>query len=262
MWNPAPLDRHLIVDHQVRAVVLGHQPGIFAGQAILGQPLATLDDLMSQQLELGEHRLAEDRPSEGLQGIIDQVGPLQGIDGLLQKMVGEQPLVAGRCHLGNENRVLRRGVRLGGRREVGVHGVTGLMRQCEGIVQGRVPVEQQVGMRAVDAHTIGAGTLAGCLMDIDPARAQARRQRVDVSLAKRGQPVQNRFTRLTEVHRALRHRDQRDVEIVGVQVIDAEDPLAQRNVPVQQRTVPPDGLDQIGIDIDRDCFRLERGVER
>jgi len=90
---------------------------------------------MGHAFEFGEHGLAEDRPADGVDLAIDQIGSLLVAVGLSHHMAREKLFVECTGHLGDEDGVVVVGERLGSRREEAVHGVARLVRQGEHVIE-------------------------------------------------------------------------------------------------------------------------------
>ncbi len=76
-------------------------------------------------------------------------------------------------HLRDEDRVVRVHERLPLLREHRVHRVAHLVRQREHVVERVGPVQEHVGMHAVDGGRVGAAALAVVFVDVDPALVEA-----------------------------------------------------------------------------------------
>ena len=90
---------------------------------------------MGQLLELGEHRLPDDRAAHGVDLAVDQERPLLVVAGVGQQVAAQQLLVERAGHLGHEDRVVVVGVRLMLGRVVAVHRVARLVGQREDVVE-------------------------------------------------------------------------------------------------------------------------------
>ena len=82
MRNAEAFQRQLGVEREVGAEVGFEQLAVFALEAIDRQRLACFGQRVRDLLELGEHRLAEDRAADGVDLAIDQEGPLAVVAGV------------------------------------------------------------------------------------------------------------------------------------------------------------------------------------
>ena len=81
-------------------------------EAVQGQRFARFGRGVGELLELGEHRLAEDRPADGVDLAIDQEGPLAGCRCVASRYWLSSCFVEGAGHFGDEERILVVRVRL------------------------------------------------------------------------------------------------------------------------------------------------------
>ncbi len=190
MRNVGPLGR-IEVRHLhhalLRAVVLAQQLEVQRVERFLRERLAALDRLVDLELELREHRLAEERLAHRVEVARQQEEPGVVVLRLVEHVVEQQALVQRRGDLGNEDRVIRGSVRLVVPGQPGMHRVSRLVRQRRNLLPAPVEVHQLVGMHAVDPVAVGARVLAGVRQEIHPARLVSLAQRVDVVLAERGE---------------------------------------------------------------------------
>ena len=131
---------------------------------------------MGDLLELGEHRLADDRAADGVDLAVDQDTPvLSSLLAFCHQVPAEQLLVERAGHLGDENRVVVILVRLMLGRVVAVHRVAGLVGQREDVIEhvGLI-VHQDVRLAVVRAGGECAALLALVRIAVAPAVVQAR----------------------------------------------------------------------------------------
>ena len=124
-------------------------------------------------LELGEHRLPEERAADVVDLPVDDVGAHLRIVGLLEQMMREQLFVKSGRDFREEDRVIVVLKRLRALREPGVHRVAGLVRQRVDVGENiALVVHQDVGRRAVAAGGKRAAAFALGFVAIAPAAAQ------------------------------------------------------------------------------------------
>ena len=117
------------------------------------QRLAGFGHGVRDLLELGEHRLPDDRAADVVDLAVDQVGPLPVVAGVCQQVVAQQFLVERAGDLGDEDRVAVVLVRLVLGRVPGVHRVPGLVGQREHVVEHvRLVVHQDVRRAVVSCR--------------------------------------------------------------------------------------------------------------
>ena len=245
----------------VRAVVAAHELLVSIAQLVARQRLSLLGQLMHPQLELREHDLPEERGADPLQRGPQVEEALTVGEVLREQMLLEQDLVGDGGDLGRERHVARRlvGVLLLGQHRV--HGVAPLVHQSGHVVVLAVVVEQQVGMPVVDrAVHVGAGRLAGLRIDVHPVVGEPLAQERDVLVAERRGGGQSQGLGLVEVEGPLR-RDERGIDVVVAQLVEAEHPPAEPEAAVERRQVAVGRGDQCPVDRLRNVRSGQRGVE-
>ena len=88
MRDAEALQRQFVVEREIRAEVLFQQLAIdvLERPTVSGSP--GFGQLVRDLLELGEHRLPDDRAADGVDLAIDQVGPLLVVVGLRRAGAG------------------------------------------------------------------------------------------------------------------------------------------------------------------------------
>ncbi len=76
MRDAQALQRQFVVEREVGAEIVLQQFAVDVLEALDRQRLAGFGHLVRDLLELGEHRLPDDRAADGVDLVIDQVGPL------------------------------------------------------------------------------------------------------------------------------------------------------------------------------------------
>ena len=260
--NARPLERDLIVgDHIGAEVELVERMVLFA-QRIGGQRLAALDELAHFELELGKHRLAVDRTLELVEEVVDEISALLAVGRLAEQVAHQQDLVAGRGDLGDEDDVLRRIHRLVFAGVPRMHGVAHLVDEGEHAVEVILVVEQHVGVGPAVAGAVGAAALAGVLIHVEPAVAKGLFEHVCIVLAEHRECFERGLLGLFKGDFNVRVRDDRRIDVVHVQRINAHDLLAQGNVAVHLVKVAVHRVDEIGVHRRRHLGHVERGLER
>ena len=265
MRNVAPLVRDVAVDYRdalIVPVVLLRDVQIQLGQRVARYRLAFLRHFVCAQLELGELRLAEDGAFDVLQVVSQKRQPGVVILDVLEHVIDEQRLVEGGRHFRDEDRVVDERVGLRLVRKVALHRVTELVgdRAHVGILSA--VVDQQVRMHVVRAWIhVPTGTLALGRKPVDPATVERvldgggilgaqrshRRQHVPLSV----------FGAVLQVHGP----DQRRIQVVVVQPVDAENLLSKLQVPMERRQRSVDAVDQARVHGRRNVRRVERQCE-
>ena len=119
-------------------------------ETVQGQRVAVFLNFVNDLFELGEHGLPEERAANVVDLPINDVSAHFGIARLLEQMMSQQLLIEGRCHFGQENRIIVILILLRFLREPGVHGMAGLVRQCVNIGEHVfLVIHQDVRRRAV-----------------------------------------------------------------------------------------------------------------
>ena len=143
-----------------------------------------------------------------------------------------------------------------------MHGVTHLVGKGEHAVEIVLVVEQHIGVRPAAAGAVGAAALAGIFIHVDPAVVEALLQHVRIVLAEHGERLEHVCLRLVIGDLGVRVRDDRRIDVVHVQRINAHDLLAQGNVAVHLVKVAVHRVDEIGVHRRRHLGHVERGLER
>src|SRR5437773_5897975 len=121
MRDTQALEIELGIEYHLRTEIGLEQPAIFVFKNIEGERIASLLNRVNVFFELGEHRLPEERAADVVDLAIDDVGAHFRVVSLREEMVREQPLVEGRRHLREEDRILGVLKSLGPLREPGMH---------------------------------------------------------------------------------------------------------------------------------------------
>ena len=259
MGDTRPLKSDPVVGDHVRAEIQPVELQILFAQDVGGQRLARLGHAAHLALKFGEHGLAVQRAFELIQKMVDQVGPLLFIGGLSQKMTHQEHLVAGGSHLGNKDHVIGGAHGLVSAAVPAVQGMAHLMGQGKHGVEIVLVVEQHVGMRAGGAGGIGSGALARVFVHIDPAVVKTLAQQVRVVFAQHGEGFQHGGLCLLVGDLLSRVGHDGGIHVVHVKLIDAQQPLAQRDIPVHFVHVAVDRVDQIVVHGFGDLGGVQRG---
>ena len=264
MRDAHPLVGDLLVHLAGAAVVELVEIVVHLAQAVLGERLVRLGHPVRLVLELGEHRLAEDRRAEVLQQVAHQHDLRLAVAlVLLHQVLGEQDLVAGRGDLGDEDRVLRLGLRLGPVGVEAVHRVAHLVAERGQAVVGLLVVEQHIGRRVVHAAAaVCAAALVLRLIDVDPALRQRAGGILHIVLAQRRNRLQERVKRLADVHPDVKARVDVHIHVVHVHDGQAQLLLLDAQVLGQRADAAVHRLDQAVIDVLADLVRIQRRLAR
>ena len=162
---------------------------------------------MGQLLEFREHRLAEQSAPKVIDLSVDQVGPHRTIRGLCEKVLGEEDLVEGRGHLGEEDWVVIVLKTLGAPGIPSVHRMARFMSQGVDVGKDiRLVVHENVGRGLVGSVREGTAALPFVLVPVAPSLlAQTFAENLRVFRAKWAQGGKYHFGRLIEGDIAL-HR--------------------------------------------------------
>mmetsp|Transcript_6014 Transcript_6014/g.23952 ORF Transcript_6014/g.23952 Transcript_6014/m.23952 type:complete len:557 (-) Transcript_6014:1630-3300(-) len=214
-------------------VVVLEQLAVDLGHALAVQGLALGRGVMRVQLELAEHGLAEKRAAQTLQRVAELVELVVARRGPSQHGLTEQQLVGGGRDLGDEQRIAGGFVGLGAVGDGRVHRMPPLMGEGADRLEIALVVQEHEGRHAVDAVLVGATALAGrwqCMHGVGPQRGLEQRL---VVLAQRLGRLQRQRRRVIE-RVGLGLCDQGRVDVVVVQVRQAQHLLAQLEVAVQR----------------------------
>ena len=139
--------------------------------------------------------------------------------------------------------------------------VAHLVCQRELAVERAGVVQQHIRMHR-GACGICAGALADVFIDVDPAVVEALLQHLAVVLAHAGQRFQNSLLRIGKLDVRVGLRDQRRIEVIHVQLVHAQQLLAQADIAVHLIEILVDGLDQLMVNARRDLGAVERSLQR
>ena len=259
MRDARPLERDAVVGDHVGAEVQLVEREILFAQRVRRESLARAVHLAHDLLKLGEHRLAVHRALELVKEVIDEIGALLLVGRLAEQMAHEQYLVAGGGDLSHEDDV-RGGIhRLVLAAVVAVQRVAHFVGEREHAVEIILVVEQDIGVRVAVAGGIRAAALAGIFVNVDPAVGKALLQQVGIILAEHRERFEHRGLGFLVGDLAVGIRHDGGVHVVHVQLVHAEQLLAQRNIAVHLVHVRVDGLDEIVVNLLRHLRHVERG---
>ena len=262
MRDAHPLVGHFPIDLARAAVIELVEVVIHRAQAVAGQALAAFRHAVRLVLELREHRLAEHRRAEMLEQRTDQRDlRLLIARVLLAQVFGEQDLVAGGSHLGDEDRVIRLGERLILVGIEAVHRVAHLVAEGGQAVIRVLVVEQHIGRGAVRAAAaIRAGTLVLRLVHVDPALRECAARVLHIILAQRLDRFQEHLERLLDVHADFKAVLRFRVQVVHVQNRHADLLLLDGKILVQRPDAAVHRLDQAVVHLFVDLIREHGGL--
>ena len=249
-------------DPVVGPVVAPQQRPVHAGHLLARQRLARLDRLVDGELELGEHHLPEEGAPDALEHRAQVEESLVVADVLAQQVLLQQELVGDGGDLGRERGIAARlpGLPLVG--EPGVDGVPPLVGERREVGEPAVVVEQQVGVDVVDvAEHVRARRLPRLRVDVHPAALEPLAQQVLVVGAEGRGRRQGQGRRLVDAELAV-ERGQRRVDVVVVQVVEAQHAPADAEVAVQRRQVAAGRVEQGAVDGGGDVGAGQRRLQR
>ena len=176
-------------------------------------------------------------------------------------MTEHQRLVDRRRYLGDKDRISCFGIGLRAVGVIGVHRVPQLVRDREDLARRLLVVEQDVRMRAVRAPRIGATALALVLADVDPPLGERLVEQLAVLFPERREPLLDEFACVVVFQLELRVLDDRHMQVVHVQFVQAQPVAAQFEIARQKRDVLLHALDQPVVDGARHVLTRRRAVE-
>ena len=114
----------------------------------------------------------------------------------------------------------------------------------------------------MDARACGicAGALARVFIDVDPTVVEALLQHLAVVLAERSQRVVNGLLGLFDGRAAAHALNERAVQVVHMQLVHAEELLAQVDIAVHLVQILVNGLDEVRVDARRNVCDIERSL--
>ncbi len=150
MRDAQALEVELRIEGEVRTEVGDEEFAVDLGQGVEGERFAGFLALVDDFFELGEHGLPVNRAAQVVDLAVEQIRFHLRIRGLAEQMVGEELLVEGGRHLGEEDRIVVILEGLVPLRIPRVHGVSGLVREGEHVGEDiRFVIHQDVGRRPV-----------------------------------------------------------------------------------------------------------------
>ena len=232
------------------------------GHLLAGQSLALGGKVVDPQLELGEHRLAEECPAIILHDLAEVEELFFLCLGPLDHHVGEQQLVRRRRDLGGEGWIAGQLVRLGRIGEQAVHRVTPFVGVGREPVIFVAEVEQQIGVNVVGARVhVGARRLARPRQRIHPALGAHVREEANIVRPQRLDRIDRQLAHLREAVGPVGFH-QRRVNVPIAHVRQPEHPPAKLEIAVEHGKPPVRLGNQRAIDRLRDVGAVERGLER
>ena len=231
---------------------------VFRFENVERERVAAFFERVDDFLELGEHGLPEERAADVINFAIDEVGARLRVVGLFEEMMCEQLFVKGGGDFSEKDRVVVILVALRLLREPGVHRVPGLVRERVNVGEDvALVVHEDVGRRAVAAGGEGAAAFPFRLVTIAPAATQTFRESAGVFVAERGEGGDHLFDGFIKGDARFDFRDQWDVSVVLMQLVEAEDAAPQVVIAEEGREIPAHGADQAVVNGDRDVIAKE-----
>ena len=248
MGDARPFAGDFLIHHEFRTEVVFDESAVERVQRGGRQGLAVFRHGVGGFLEFREHRLPVDRAFEVLEVLVQERHARLRLVGVLEQIVDEQVLVDRGGHLGDEDGVvgvLRRLVMV---RVPGVHRVAHLVDDRGHFVEGPGEVAEDVRVRMVGARREGAGALALVRVDVDPAVLEGAAHHIAIFFAERLDRLQDDLLRLFIGVFDVEVGDQRRVDIVVVELVEAEHRFAEIHVAVHGGEVVPDRFDEAVVD--------------
>ena len=262
MRDAGPLDGDVLVVVHVRAVILRVQISVQFAQGFAGRHVACLHSRVHVALEFRELRLAEDRPLEAVQILVDQVSLLQIVLRVGDQVTVQQGFVHRAGDLRRKDRVVRVHRFLVVRGIPGLHGVAHLVDDGEHVVQLVVIVQQDVGNAVVAARGERPAGLSFVLVHVRPAAREGVAHDLPVFAAKRLQRLVDDGLRRLVRDVLVRRIQDGHVDIVHGQVVQAQQFLAQSHVAVHGGQVGVDHVDQVVVYVRGDVIVEHGGFQR
>ena len=200
---------------------------------------------MHLQLELGELRLAEHGPLDALEVVPEHRQPRVVVLDRLQHVIDQERLVERGGHFRDERRIAGQRIRLRLVRKVAVHRVPQFVGHRAHVVVLAVVVHEHVRMDVIGAAVrVGARPFAGVREEIDPSLVERPLQHRRVLGSERRQRREHVLLRFLRRVRQIDRADERRVQIVVVQLVEAHHPLPQFQVAVERRQRAIDAVDR------------------
>ena len=260
MGDPGPFQGDLVIGHHIRAEVQLVELVVLPAQGVGGEGLAVFGHLAHGQLELGEHGLAIHGALELVHEVVDEIGPLLLVGGLFQQVAHQQHLVAGGGHLGHEDHIVAGADGLIFAAVIAVQGMAHLVGQGKLAVQIVLVVQQDIGVGTAVAGGVGAAALADVLVHVDPAVAEALLQQVHIVVTQHLQGLQHGLLGLLIGDGLVGVGHDGGVHIVHMQLVHAQQLLAQGNVAVHLVQVVVNGLDEVHVHRHGDLGGVQGGL--
>ena len=257
-----PLAAVIGLDPDVGTMVALQDVEVERGHLFAGQPFSLGAKVVDRQLELGEHRLAEESAAVILHDLAEVEELLVLRLGPLDHHVREQQLVVGRGDLGGEDRIGGKLERLRGIGQQRVHRMTPFVRVGGQPVIFVAEVEQQIGVNVIGrAVHVGARRLTRPRKRIHPAFGGHFRELADIVGSERPHCLDGQLAHLGEAVGPV-GLHQRRVDVPIAHVRETEHPATKFEIPVQHREAA------VGLRDERTIHRLghvaavERSLER
>ena len=167
--DPQALQFELVVDDEPGSEIGIEQSPVETADVLERQRLAGFGRSVCQPLELGEHRLPDNRGPDAVDLPGEDRRPLARGSRPRQERPGEELLVERARYLGDEDRVAGELVGLGLRREPRVHRMPRLVGEREHVLDPLLlEVHEDVGIGIIGAGAEGPGLLAGVRVAVAP----------------------------------------------------------------------------------------------
>ena len=242
------------------AVILRQQAAVEFVQHLGGDGFAGLDPGVGAAFEIGENHLRVKGAHDAIDGVLEEQETFARFGGAGEQVFQEEAFVDGRGDLGDEDGVAARREGLGLVGEPRVHGVSHLVGEGEHGVAGVVVVQQHVGADAVDPGGVGAGAFALVFVDVEAAAGEEFAEFGLILGAEGRDGGEHEVAGRTEGPDGGVGQE-RELAVVEVVFGQPEEFLAEAQVTPERGGAGAHGVDQGGVDLDRDGVAVERAVQ-
>ena len=256
--DACPLVGDKAVSNKVRSVVIFIDLTMDFAQNIRQQRLTCFHHLVGLIFKISKHRLTV----EGGADVVEVLGKQNcffflGLRVVEQIMI-QQHLVGGGSNLCTEEGVVGIDERLGVVGVVAVHRVSGFMQQGEDVVQCTVVVEQHIRMHVINSGRVSAADLALFWIYVAPAFLMGAFDQSSVVFTQDSGCLEHQLICFIKavLFGAVRH--DWEEQVVHIALVQAQHPIAQRDIPLERLGVGTNGRQQVVIDLLRDKVFRQR----
>ena len=246
MRNEGPFGVDLLV-YLCAFIIQSHQIMIDLVQGLGGQGRTGGMQLMSLAFEFRKESLTEQRCTEALQKMIEDISPALLVRFGFQQIHGHQYFVDRRGYLCHHDAIAVIDELLRPAGEEGMHGMPQFMGYGEGIIQRIGVVQQHIGMHAIYPTGEGAAPLALIFVHIHPVFCKGPVQQLLVLLSQGLGGVFDQFLHIFKRHRIVYVLYHGHIQVKDIQFIQLQCLLAQGQIFLHGRQAFVNGFDQTVI---------------